>query len=46
MDIDDALTARLVDDLDGTFEALVRAHQDRLYTLAHRSLGTATMPRR
>ena len=37
----DALAARLADDLDGTFEALVRAHQDRLYGLAFRSLGDA-----
>ena len=39
MDTDDALTARLAEDLDGTFEALVGAHQDRLYTIAHRFLG-------
>jgi len=39
MDTDDALTARLAEDLDGTFEALVGAHQDRLYTIAHRYLG-------
>src|SRR6187431_3234660 len=37
--MDDPLVARLVDDLDGTFEALVREHQDRLYSLALRSLG-------
>lgn len=36
---DDALLARLADDLDGAFEALVRAHQDRLYTIALRLLG-------
>jgi RNA polymerase sigma-70 factor (ECF subfamily) len=36
---DDALTARLADDLDGAFEALVRAHQDRVYTIALRMLG-------
>jgi RNA polymerase sigma-70 factor, ECF subfamily len=36
---DDALLARLADDLDGAFEALVRAHQDRLYTIALRMLG-------
>jgi RNA polymerase sigma-70 factor (ECF subfamily) len=39
MDTDDALAARLADDLDGSFEALVLAHQDRLYTIAHRFLG-------
>jgi RNA polymerase sigma-70 factor, ECF subfamily len=39
MDTDEALAARLADDLDGTFEALVRAHQDRLYSIAHRFLG-------
>ena len=39
MDTDDALTARLAEDLDGAFEALVGAHQDRLYTIAHRFLG-------
>jgi RNA polymerase sigma-70 factor (ECF subfamily) len=37
--MDDPLVARLVEDLDGTFEALVREHQDRLYSLALRSLG-------
>ena len=37
--MDDPLVARLVDDLDGTFEALVREHQDRLFSLALRSLG-------
>jgi RNA polymerase sigma-70 factor (ECF subfamily) len=37
---DDALLARLADDLDGAFEALVRAHQDRLYTIALRMLGS------
>lgn len=36
---DDALTARLARDLDGSFEALVLAHQDRLYTIALRLLG-------
>jgi RNA polymerase sigma-70 factor (ECF subfamily) len=36
---DDALLARLANDLDGTFEALVRAHQDRVYTIALRMLG-------
>jgi RNA polymerase sigma-70 factor (ECF subfamily) len=39
MDTDDALAARLASDLDGTFESVVRAHQDRLYTIAHRFLG-------
>lgn len=39
MDDDDALTARLADDLDGAFELLVLAHQDRLYTMALRLLG-------
>ena len=37
--MDDPLALRLAEDLDGTFEALVRAHQDRLYGLALRSLG-------
>lgn len=36
---DQALTAQLARDLDGTFEALVLAHQDRLYTIALRLLG-------
>src|SRR5690242_7055404 len=35
----DALTARLAADLDGSFEALVREHQDRLYTIALRYVG-------
>jgi RNA polymerase sigma-70 factor, ECF subfamily len=39
MDTDDTLALRLADDLDGSFEALVVAHQDRLYTIAHRFLG-------
>lgn len=39
MDTDDALIAGLTTDLDGTFEALVRAHQDRLYSIALRMLG-------
>lgn len=39
MDTDDVLARRLADDLDTSFEALVRAHQDRLYTIAHRFLG-------
>jgi len=33
------LTARLARDLDGSFEGLVLAHQDRLYTIAVRFLG-------
>jgi RNA polymerase sigma-70 factor (ECF subfamily) len=33
------LAALLATDLDGSFEALVRAHQDRLYTIAHRIGG-------
>jgi RNA polymerase sigma-70 factor, ECF subfamily len=37
--MDEKLTARLTQDLDGSFEALVLAHQDRLYTLALRFLG-------
>jgi RNA polymerase sigma-70 factor (ECF subfamily) len=39
METDDALTAALADDLDGTFETLVRAHQDRLYSIALRVMG-------
>ena len=41
METDDSLAAQLASDLDGTFEALVRSHQDRLYTIAHRFLGDA-----
>ena len=41
MDTDDVLAARLATDLDGSFESLVRTHQDRLYTIAHRFLGDA-----
>jgi RNA polymerase sigma-70 factor (ECF subfamily) len=37
--MDDSLAARLATDLDGTFETLVLAHQDRLYSLALRSVG-------
>lgn len=37
-DID--LAARLAGDLDGTFDALVAAHQDRLFTIAHRVGGS------
>jgi RNA polymerase sigma factor (sigma-70 family) len=33
------LAAHLAIDLDGSFEELVRAHQDRLYTIAHRIGG-------
>ena len=39
MDTDDALITGLMTDLDGTFEALVLAHQDRLYSIALRTLG-------
>lgn len=39
MDTDDALIAGLAANLDGTFEALVLAHQDRLYSIALRVLG-------
>ena len=39
MDTDDALIAGLTADLDGTFEALVLAHQDRLYSIALRVAG-------
>jgi RNA polymerase sigma-70 factor (ECF subfamily) len=39
MDTDEALVLGLAHDLDGSFEALVLAHQDRLYTIAHRFLG-------
>lgn len=39
MDPDLALAARLAVDLDGSFAALVAAHQDRLYTIALRLLG-------
>ena len=36
---DAALAADLAADLDGTFEALVLAHQDRLFTIALRTRG-------
>lgn len=36
---DSELTERLARDLDGTFEALVRAHVDRCYAIALRVLG-------
>ena len=37
--MDTRLAAGLARDLDGSFEELVHAHQDRLYTLAMRFLG-------
>lgn len=39
MDTDSRLVTDLARDLDGTFEALVRAHQDRCYSIALRMLG-------
>jgi RNA polymerase sigma-70 factor (ECF subfamily) len=39
MDTDTALINGLADDLDGSFEALVLAHQDRVYSIALRLLG-------
>jgi RNA polymerase sigma-70 factor, ECF subfamily len=39
MEDDVSLTIGLADDLDATFEQLVRAHQDRLYSIALRVLG-------
>jgi RNA polymerase sigma-70 factor (ECF subfamily) len=39
MDSDSPLAAALADDLDGSFETLVLAHQDRLYSIALRMLG-------
>jgi RNA polymerase sigma factor, sigma-70 family len=39
MDTDSTLVAALATDLDGTFEALVLAHQDRIYSIALRMLG-------
>jgi RNA polymerase sigma-70 factor (ECF subfamily) len=36
---DTALAAELADDLDGHFEALLVAHQDRLFTIALRTSG-------
>lgn len=41
MDADDRLITALADDLEGAFDALVVAHQDRLYTIALRMLGDA-----
>lgn len=38
---DETLCARLATDLDGTFEAVVIAHQDRMFTIALRLLGDA-----
>ena len=39
MDTDSSLITALADDLDGSFEALVLAHQDRVYSIALRMLG-------
>ena len=39
MDTDSTLITALASDLDGSFEALVLAHQDRLYSIALRLLG-------
>ena len=39
--MDEDLRPGLAADLDATFEALVRAHQDRLFSLALRFLGDA-----
>jgi RNA polymerase sigma-70 factor (ECF subfamily) len=39
MDTESTLIAGLAGDLDGSFEALVLAHQDRLYSIALRILG-------
>jgi len=39
MDADALLVRRLAADMDGAFEDLVVAHQDRLYTIARRLLG-------
>jgi len=39
MDTDSALISALADDVDASFEALVLAHQDRLYSIALRVLG-------
>lgn len=41
MDNDSLLVGAAARDLDGTFEALVVAHQDRLYSIALRMLGNA-----
>lgn len=39
MDTDSPLIAALAEDLDGSFETLVRTHQDRCYSIALRVLG-------
>jgi RNA polymerase sigma-70 factor, ECF subfamily len=39
VDADARLTADLAEDLDRTFEAVVLAHQDRLFTIAWRTSG-------
>jgi len=39
MDAEIALARRLARDLDGSFDDLVLAHQDRLFTIARRVLG-------
>jgi RNA polymerase sigma-70 factor (ECF subfamily) len=39
MDTDERLIAALAADLDGSFEGLVLAHQDRIYSIALRMLG-------
>ena len=41
MDDDSQLVEAAARDLDGTFEALVVAHQDRLYSIALRMLGNS-----
>jgi RNA polymerase sigma-70 factor, ECF subfamily len=41
MDTDSSLIDALAVDLDGSFEALVLAHQDRIYSIALRVLGDA-----
>jgi len=40
--MDETLSQRLAADLDGSFETLVREHQDRLYGLALRYVGSAS----
>ena len=42
MDDDSQLVEAAARDLDGTFEALVVAHQDRLYSIALRMLGNTS----
>src|SRR6185369_17719246 len=39
MDTDEQLIAALADDLEASFEGLVLAHQDRIYSIALRMLG-------